>query len=49
MKEQEIQEKMKKALEDVTQIISEIQNLGLQNEQYSLDFVDELNKLSVTF
>lgn len=49
MKEKELLERMKKALSEVTSIIAEIQSAGLQNEQYSLNFLDELNKLSVIF
>ena len=49
MEKEELQNRMKKALEEVTFIVSEIQNLGLQNEQFALDFVDNLNELSVRF
>ena len=47
--EQELKERMNKAIQELTDIISEIQIRGLQNEQESLNFVDEINKLSVSF
>ena len=49
MVNQELKERMTKAIQEMTDIISEIQISGLQNEQESLDFVDEINKLSVSF
>lgn len=47
--EQELKERMNKAIQELTDIISEIQIRGLQNEQESLNFVDEINRLSVSF
>lgn len=47
--EQELKERMSKAIQELTDIISEIQIRGLQNEQESLNFVDEINRLSVSF
>ena len=47
--EQELKERMVKAIQELTDIISEIQIRGLQNEQESLNFVDEINRLSVSF
>lgn len=49
MMEQELKERMNKAIQELTDIISEIQIRGLQNEQESLNFVDEINRLSVSF
>lgn len=47
--EQELKERMNKAIQELTDIISEIQIRELQNEQESLNFVDEINRLSVSF
>ena len=47
--EQELKERMSKSIQELTDIISEIQIRGLQNEQESLNFVDEINRLSVSF
>ena len=47
--EQELKERMNKAIQELADIISEIQIRGLQNEQESLNFVDEINRLSVSF
>jgi hypothetical protein len=41
--------RMKKLLNELEDIIKDVQNYNLQNEQFALDFVDEINKLSVTF
>ena len=49
MMEQELKERMNKAIQELTDIISEIQIRELQNEQESLNFVDEINRLSVSF
>ena len=47
--EKQLQERMDNALKEVSSIISDIQDKELQNEQESLNFLDELNKLSVVF
>ena len=47
--ERELKKRMIKAVQELTDIISEIQLRGLQNEQESLNFVDEINRLSVSF
>lgn len=47
--EQELKERMNKAIQELADIISKIQIRGLQNEQESLNFVDEINRLSVSF
>ena len=47
--EQALKERMNKAIQELDDIISEIQIRGLQNEQESLNFVDEINRLSVSF
>ena len=47
--EKQLQKRMDNALKEVSSIISDIQNKELQNEQESLNFLDELNKLSVVF
>ena len=47
--EQELKERMSKVIQELTDVISEIQIRGLQNEQESLNFVDEINRLSVSF
>lgn len=49
MMEQELKERMNNALTELTSIIDEIQIRELQNEQESLNFLDEINKLSVLF
>ena len=49
MVEQELKEKMTKVIQDLTDVISEIQIRELQNEQDSLNFIDEINRLSVSF
>lgn len=47
--EKVLKEKMEKALSELRDIIQEIQINDFQNEQFALDFVDEINKLSVSF
>lgn len=47
--EKQLQKRMDNALKEVSSIISDIQDKELQNEQESLNFLDELNKLSVVF
>ncbi len=48
-----MKESLKKRMDDILKelksIISEIQTEGLQHEQDTLNFVDEINALSVTF
>ena len=40
---------MHNVINELKDIIQEIQINDLQNEQFSLDFVDEINRLSVSF
>lgn len=40
---------MQKILNEVRILISDIKKEGLEDEQETLDFMDELNELSVTF
>lgn len=47
--EEALKKKLKKVLSDLNEIILEIQNNKLENEQYILDFMDEVNKISVMF
>lgn len=47
--EKELRERMQKSLSELKNIIQDIQIYDLQNEQFALDFVDEINKLSVSF
>lgn len=47
--EEALKKKLKQVLSDLNEIILEIQNNKLKNEQYILDFMDELNKISVMF
>lgn len=47
--EETLKKKLKQVLSDLNEIILEIQNNKLKNEQYILDFMDELNKISVMF
>ena len=44
-----LQKRMDNILEDIDSIIEEIEREGLQHTQSALNFVDELNKLSVSF
>ena len=46
---EKLKERMNNVLKEVADIITDIQSNNLQNEQDSLNFLDELNKLSVTF
>ena len=41
--------RMKKLLNELEDIIQDVQIYDLQDEQFALDFVDEINKLSVAF
>jgi len=47
--EETLKKKLKQVLSDLNEIILEIQNNKLENEQYILDFMDEVNKISVMF
>ena len=47
--EKELRERMQKSLSELKSIIQDVQIYDLQNEQFALDFVDEINKLSVSF
>ena len=47
--EKALKKKLKQVLSDLNEIILEIQNNKLENEQYILDFMDEVNKISVMF
>ena len=40
--------KMNKCLKDLEDILQQVQEDGLQNEQFVLNFVDSVNRLSVT-
>ena len=44
-----LKEKMEDELDSLKLTILAIQALKQQNEQYVLDFMDQLNKLSITF
>ncbi len=44
-----INQKMQKLLKEVENVIKDIEKEGLQDEQETLDFMDKLNELSVTF
>ena len=44
-----LKEKMEDELDSLKLTILTIQTLKQQNEQYVLDFMDQLNKLSITF
>ena len=44
-----LKEKMEDELDSLKLIILTIRALKQQNEQYVLDFMDQLNKLSITF
>ena len=41
--------KMQKTLTEIDEILKEIHEKGLQNEQFVLDFEDELNKRSIKY
>ena len=47
--EKALKKRINKVLLDVESIIQDIQDNDLQNEQFALNFVDTLNKLSITF
>lgn len=47
--EKALKKRINKVLLDVESIIQDIQDNNLQNEQFALNFVDTLNKLSITF
>ena len=44
-----LDEKMTEVVKELEDIIQEIKDSGLENEQKTLDFLDEVNRLSVTF
>lgn len=44
-----INQKMQKLLKEVENVIKDVEKEGLQDEQETLDFMDKLNELSVTF
>lgn len=44
-----LNKRIENVLSELKAIIIEIQENKLQNEQFTLNFMDELNKLSVTF
>lgn len=44
-----MQTKMQKTLTEIDEILKEINEKGLQNEQFVLDFEDELNKRSIKY
>lgn len=44
-----IKEKMKNVVTDIEEIIEYIQKNKMENEQSTLDWMDKINKLSVTF
>lgn len=46
---EELKERMDKSLKELKSIILDVQINDYQNEQFALDFVDEINKLSVSF
>lgn len=46
---EELKERMNKSLKELKSIILDVQINDYQNEQFALDFVDEINKLSVSF
>lgn len=45
----EIKERMSKVTQDLKDLISDIQSEGLQNTQEALDFIDDINMLSVSY
>ena len=47
--EKQLKEKSDKLLKDLTRIISQAIAEKQTNEQWFLDFLDELNKFSITF
>lgn len=46
---QELLEKLKSNLEETKELITEVKSKGLQNTQEALNWIDNLNKLSVEF
>ena len=44
-----LDEKMTEVVKELEDIVQEIKDSGLENEQKTLDFLDEINRLSVTF
>lgn len=46
---EKLKKKTDKILLELNDVITEIQKEGLQNTQEALDFIDEVNKLSVSF
>lgn len=46
---EELQKRMNKCLKDLKGIIQDVQINDYQNDQFALDFVDEINRLSVSF
>ena len=47
--EKMLKEKMSKVADDLDEILQYVQINGLTNEQFVLDFLDEVNKMSVAF
>lgn len=47
--EKMLKEKMSKLTDDLDEILQYIQIKGLTNEQFVLDFLDEVNRMSVSF
>lgn len=47
--EKMLKEKMSKVIDDLDEILQYVQINGLTNEQFVLDFLDEVNKMSVAF
>lgn len=46
---EELQKRMAKCLKELKSIIQDVQINDYQDDQFALDFVDEINKLSVSF
>lgn len=46
---QELKERMSNVTQELQEVISDIQTEGLQNTQEALNFIDEINILSVNF
>ena len=49
VKLQELKERMQELQRKLKAIIDDIQDNNLTNEQFALDFVDDINKMSVAF
>ena len=47
--EKMLKEKMSKLTDDLDEILQYVQIKGLTNEQFVLDFLDEVNRMSVSF